>query len=467
VNPDGTISYQNGNGNTFTTKPGGTSVVTGPTGLTTVTDASGQKTTTKANGAPATPQDIQAANSASNGPIGGGGILGLGDGIGGVARTTINAVGGVTPGGAILGYAPPGSPAADVRKGVQDATGMGGGTGGGGNVDTSAVSAAAAHARELSDKFLADYNNAHPGEPPVTTAAQLPPAVQAAMPPAVKAGFAAQGAPIQASTANATLIDPSTGLQFRQGQEGLIGTLNDAISGKAPSVAALQLEQTRQNNAANQLGLAAKASGGGNTFLALQNAANQAGRINAQAGADAAVLRAKEIADARGQLGGVLDQARGGDITIGAKNADLSTGVNMKNAELQTGAASDTAKLIQATNAANAGNETSANVATGNIVKDILQGNRDATNLQATNQGRFQQDTNQANLDAATKQRALDETQRQNSAANALTGSGQAITGSVGAAQAQAAAAAAKAQADAAKIGGYAAGGAALLNYLK
>jgi len=288
----------------------------------------------------------------------------------------------------------------------------------------------------------------------------------AAMPPAIKAGVAAQGAPVQAGTATASLIDPSTGLQFRQGQEGLIQTLNDAISGKAPSVAELQMKRALETNSANQLGLAAKASGGGNTFLALQSAANNIGHLNQQNAADQALLRAKEIMDARGQLGGVLDQARGGDITIGSKNAELGTGVSQTNATNTTNANSKTADLANAVATSNAAGETSANVATGNIVRDILQGNRDAANTRDANQGRLTTDANIANAKGIADQRSTDEKTKADLAAAANTASGHNVTASVGAAQAAATAAAAKAQADAAKLGAVGAGAATLLPYI-
>lgn len=412
INTDGGIT-QTTSGQPVVGAPAGT-------GQTTTEDATAQVidpvTHESINLASATPEQIAAykQHQSSTGRSTWNPISAAGDAISGAAGAAVDGIGS----------------AAD--KYLKDILGSGGSSGG--TVDTSAVAAAAAHAKMLSDKFLADYNAAHPGEPPVATAAQLPPAVLAAMPPAIKAGIAAQGAPVVAGHADASLVDPSTGLQFRQGQEGLIGSLQDAISGKAPSVAALQLERSREQNTANQLGLAAKASGGGNTFLALQAAANNVGHINQGASADAALLRAKEIEDERKQLGVVLDQARGGDITIGTKNADLGTGVNIANANNTTGANTETARLANAIATSNAGNETNANVATGNIVKDILQGNRDAANTRDANQGGLTNATNIANLKAETDQRSVDQ--------------------------------AAKAQADAAKLGAAGSGIATLLPYV-
>jgi len=84
-NPDGSITYPNGNGQYFTTKPGGTSSVNGG-GLTTNFDTSGTPGgTTKADGSAASASDISNQSNAANGPLGKGGLFGLGgDGFSGV-----------------------------------------------------------------------------------------------------------------------------------------------------------------------------------------------------------------------------------------------------------------------------------------------------------------------------------------------------------------------------------------------
>jgi hypothetical protein len=337
-----------------------------------------------------------------------------------------------------------------LLQGVAGIYGLGGVTGGSGTVgaagggtngsgiDTSPISAAAAASKAMQDKFLADYNAAHPGQPPVMTAAQLPPAVLATMPEAIRPGVA-----------TATMVDPTLQAQQRDKQLGLEQTIQDAIDGKAPSVAELQLRAALQANEANQLGLASKASGGGNVALALRTAANNTGRLNQGAASDAAILRAKEIADARAQLGGVLDQTRGGDITLAGKNADLSTHVSETNADRETTARSKDAELAAQIAAANA---TSQNT--------MAQKQGELTNTAAVN-----------NLNAAGNQLTLDETTRQNLAKNALDAGGQVITGTVGAADAQAkavaAAQAAKAAADAKQAAGLGALGTTLATLYK
>ncbi len=349
-------------------------------------------------------------------------------------------------------------------------TGGAGGTGGSG-IDTSPIAAAAAASKAMQDKFLADYNAAHPGQPPVMTAAQLPPAVLATMPAAIRPGVADAVGNITASQATASQLDPTFQAQQRDKQLGLESTIQDAINGNAPSVAQLQLQAALQTNEANQLGLASKASGGGNVALALRTAANNTGRLNQGASSDAAILRAKEIADARAQLGGVLDQTRGSDISLADKNATLTTDVSKTNAGLTTNAAMKDAELEAARRAANATNETTAAGKTADIQAQINTANATSQNNMAQKQGDLTQGANANNLTAAGNQLTLDETTRQNLAKNALDAGSQVITGTVGAADAQAkavaAAAAAKAAADAKQAAGLGALGSTIASLYK
>lgn len=293
-----------------------------------------------------------------------------------------------------------------------------GGSGGAGGAGTSLSGATAglasdvAAARDLRSKFGAAYDSATPGVAPVITAAQAKdptlatvlaqlPITQAtagqvgAIPqvvaprigaaPTVQAGTATAGLATPASSINVALakaaqaqasqLDPTQQAEWRDQQKTLAGYLNDAILGNAPSVAELQLREAEQRQEANQLGLAAKASGGGNVALALRTAANNIGRLNQGASADAALLRAQEIAAARGQLGDVLGTARTGDINLADRNATLATGVSQTNAGLatdvsklnasnQTDASKTLAQLLTQANIANAGNQTQASVAT-------------------------------------------------------------------------------------------------------
>jgi len=312
--------------------------------------------------------------------------------------------------------------AGSILKAIAGYYGLGGltggsGAGGIGGTGTSLSGATAglasdvAAARDLRSKFGAAYDSATPGVAPTITAAQAKdptlatvlaqlPITQAtagqvgAIPqvvaprigaaPTVQAGTATAGLATPASSINVALakaaqaqasqLDPTQQAEWRDQQKTLAGYLNDAILGNAPSVAELQLREAEQRQEANQLGLAAKASGGGNVALALRTAANNIGRLNQGASADAALLRAQEIAAARGQLGDVLGTARTGDINIADRNATLATGVSQTNAGLttdvsklnasnQTDASKTLAQLLTQANIANAGNQTQASVA--------------------------------------------------------------------------------------------------------
>lgn len=81
----------------------------------------------------------------------------------------------------------------------------------------------------------------------------------------------------------------------------LFGTLN----GTQPSVAEAQLLNTTQQNVGNQFGMAQT---GGNNPANLRAAMTNAGNINANAASAAAMLRAREVADAQGALGNVRGQ---------------------------------------------------------------------------------------------------------------------------------------------------------------
>src|SRR6185295_1330177 len=270
VNPDGSITYPNGDGQYFTSRPDGTSTVEGG-GLTTNFDQSGRPTGTfEKDGKLATATRINEQSNAANGQIGKGGLLGLGSsGFEGFIPAAKAAAGEVTN---------------------QVVGGSGGGGSGGASADASSALAAAA---ALRDKFGAAYDAAAPGVAPVITPtlakdptlatylAQMPVTTATAgqvgaipqvvaptvgMAPAVKAGTATAGVATPASSINVSLadaaqakaeqLDPTQQAEWRTGQKTLAGYLNDAILGNAPSVAELQLREAEQRQEANQLGLA-------------------------------------------------------------------------------------------------------------------------------------------------------------------------------------------------------------------
>ena len=96
------------------------------------------------------------------------------------------------------------------------------------------------------------------------------------------------------------------------GQQRLAGNLNDVINGRGgPSVADVQLRQGLDQLSREQLGQAAGASGN-NAFGAQRQAMNNIAGMGIQTDQAAALLKAKEIADARTALAGVLNNEQAG-----------------------------------------------------------------------------------------------------------------------------------------------------------
>lgn len=116
----------------------------------------------------------------------------------------------------------------------------------------------------------------------------------------------------QQRLAQGPTFDPSRPDQFRNQQLALAGNLMGVINGTAPSVANLQLQQGLQGNLAATVAAGNSLRGPGGAANAGQLLAQQAAARQEAAG-QAALLRAQESAQARGQLGQVLDSGRGQD----------------------------------------------------------------------------------------------------------------------------------------------------------
>lgn len=99
--------------------------------------------------------------------------------------------------------------------------------------------------------------------------------------------------------------------QARQQQMALAQSLQGTLAGTTPSVANEQLKQATDTNIANAY---AMAQAGRNNPAAARMVANQAGALSQQGAGQGAMLRAQEIANAQGQLGGVLGGMRGQDL---------------------------------------------------------------------------------------------------------------------------------------------------------
>jgi hypothetical protein len=104
--------------------------------------------------------------------------------------------------------------------------------------------------------------------------------------------------------------NPGNDTSLAAQQQANINSLAMAASGRVPSPAELQLQQQAARNAANQYGLAAALQGrspGG----ALRQASMGSVATQADANTQAAILRAKEQADARNAMIQALASARG------------------------------------------------------------------------------------------------------------------------------------------------------------
>jgi hypothetical protein len=200
-------------------------------------------------------------------------------------------------------------------------------------------------------------------------AAQAGPAMQIApnpiaSTPDVKAGpvAAATIAPIERVTAarvattpgaEAATIDKDPQEQFRQDQRSYVQALQDAAAGKAPSAAELMARRTAEDSRAAQLSMASAVHGRG-AGSAMRQAGRTIAGIEQRGNLDAALIRAKEIETARGQLGAALGQGREQDIGLATKKAELGTTVSISNADRASAQAMKQADLEQAAAAGNA-----------------------------------------------------------------------------------------------------------------
>jgi hypothetical protein len=96
-------------------------------------------------------------------------------------------------------------------------------------------------------------------------------------------------------------------------QQALAGQYENVLAGKGMSLAELQMRQGQQQAMQQAAQMAASARGGTAGLMMAQRSAQQQSALGtAGVARDAAMLRAKEVAEARGQLGGLLGAMRQG-----------------------------------------------------------------------------------------------------------------------------------------------------------
>jgi hypothetical protein len=125
-----------------------------------------------------------------------------------------------------------------------------------------------------------------------------------------------------------------------QAATGLIRSLQGTINGQTPSFAQQLLRQQTGQNTANAFGNAAQGINGGNSALALRHAQDVAAGANQQAAMQGAQLRAQEIANAQGALGGLLNQQtgaqlKGQEVALQGLQAPLDIEAKNKAAQMQ------------------------------------------------------------------------------------------------------------------------------------
>lgn len=191
------------------------------------------------------------------------------------------------------------------------------------------------------------------------------------------------------------------GTQTRNTQNAQTQRLTGAADGAAPSVAENQLRSGLAQGMQNNLAMAASNRGSGSGAVLAQRQAQDANAaLGARTNAQAAQLRAGEMAQARGELSQHLGTVRQQDIATGALGTQVAgIGTQMQGIGAQLGTAQ--AGLTQQANLAN--QQTALATGQANL------GAATQTNL--ANMG-AQQQTALANLNAQMTQQGMDDQQK-------------------------------------------------------
>jgi hypothetical protein len=140
-----------------------------------------------------------------------------------------------------------------------------------------------------------------------------------------------------APTVQRTTLDTTAPDEIRARQLQLTDMLEAGAAGTGGPTAAEALLQKQNDRAVrNQMGLAISRAHGGNVGLAMREANSNIGQLQAEAGVDAAALRAKEQQDQQQRLLQALEGTRTQDIGLTTKAADLASAANLTEAQLGT-----------------------------------------------------------------------------------------------------------------------------------
>lgn len=189
--------------------------------------------------------------------------------------------------------------------------------------------------------------------------------------------------------------------QFRTGQTGLMGQLQEQAAGRGPSLAAGQLREATDRNLAQQSGAAA--AGGGNAALARRQLATGAAQANQQAGRDAAQMRIQEQLAARQQLQGVAQTGREQDINVANAQAQLQQQTSLANQAALNSRSAQQAGLTQQAGLAGAESLNARQYQQAQMNQQSALANQAAGNQFALQQGQFGQQMNMSNMDASNR----------------------------------------------------------------
>lgn len=158
----------------------------------------------------------------------------------------------------------------------------------------------------------------------------------------------------RASQMNAARINTSRQNQFREGQMGLMGQLQEQAAGRGPSLATETLRQGAEQNMQQAQALAAGARGG-NVASARRAAMEQATNANQNLAGQSAQARIQEQMNARAQLQGVMDSGRGADIGLATSQAGFQQQARMSNMDARNQFALQQGQMDLQNNQFNAG----------------------------------------------------------------------------------------------------------------
>lgn len=286
---------------------------------------------------------------------------------------------------------------------------------------TDGVQQAAGDAKSIQDQFLAQYQGLQPGQAPITAPTLIQRAAQTG------SATASAANPVTAAQMQAAQLNGANLSQDRAAQLALAQSLQGTIAGQTPSVAQIQQGQAFDRIGAQQAGLAAAMGRGGNQALAMRTAMQNQGNAQAQAASQAALLRAQETATAQGQLGGLLGQVQGADVSVAGQNAQLSQGANQTNAQLSQQAALTNQANQQAVNQQNAQLQQAAMSQNATLAQQVNLANQQAgqqttaNNQQSMLQTRSQDIAQQQNLGQLTLGANQNQVNAQVGALNAQT----------------------------------------------